>query len=72
VFETIDDNETSGLSDEHVRLQQKDGEVIEGKVLKSNSDRLIIEYIENNVTATLEVKADNIRKLERLIKQTHH
>jgi hypothetical protein len=72
VFETIDDNETSGLSDEHVRLQQKDGEVIEGKVLKSNSDRLIIEYIENDVTATLEVKADNIRKLERLVKQNHH
>ena len=71
VFEAVEDNDTSGLSDEHVRLQQKKGKIIEGKVLESNSSSLVIEYVENNANVTLEVKADTILRLEQLVKQTN-
>ena len=71
VFETVEDNETSGLSDEHVRIQQKKGARIEGKVLNSNRSALVIEYRENNANVTLEVKANTILKLERLVKRSN-
>jgi len=71
VFEAVEDNDTSGLSGEHVRLRQKKGKIIEGKVLESNSSALVIEYVENNANVTLEVKADTILKLEQLVKRSN-
>lgn len=71
VFETIEDNDTSGLSDEHVRVLQKKGKIIEGKVLESNSSSLVIEYVENSANVTFEVKADTIVKLEQLVKHSN-
>ena len=70
-FETVEDNDTSGLSGEHVRVQQKKGKIIEGKVLDSNRSALVIEYMENNANVTLEVKADTILKLEQLVKRSN-
>jgi len=71
VFEVVENNDTSGLSDEHVRVEQKKGKIIEGKVLESNNFALVIEYIENNATVTLEVKANTILKLEQLVKRSN-
>jgi hypothetical protein len=71
IFETVENNDTSGLNSEHVRLQQKKGKIIEGKVLESNSSSLVIEYVENNANVTLEVKADTILKLEQLVKRSN-
>ena len=69
IFEAIEDNETSGLTDEYIRLQKKNGDILEGKVLESGSSHLVIEQNRNR---RLKIKAKDISKLEQLVKRSNN
>jgi len=69
VFEAVSMTDIESLKGEYIRIVQKDGSVSEGKVVQSNSNSLFIEHNENSENTTLEIKADTISELEKLVKR---
>ena len=71
VFETVDIGNISSLKGKYVRIEQKDGNVIEGKVTKASHNGLFIGHDANSGSVAFEIKTDTISKLEKLVKRNN-
>ena len=69
-FSTVTLNDLANLKGEYVRIEQKNGQVTEGKVTKSQTSSLLIESHNHSGNIAFEIKANNIHKLEKLVQDT--
>lgn len=68
-FKNIDTTDLSDLEGEYVRVKQNNGKTVEGKVSKSDTSSLFIDSHNYSGNIAIEVKAGNIRTLEKLVKE---
>lgn len=67
-FETENVSNMSSLQGEYIRIEQKNDDIIEGQVTKSSQNSLFIGHDANSGSVAFEIKADTIRKIEKLVK----
>ncbi len=56
------------LKGTYIRIIQKDGKILEGKVLRATANSLFIEQQEDKGVIAFEIKADSISELKKLTK----